>query len=77
MQSSNQSSAEAAETRCVCGQTTTRDPEVILNPEYSFSGWFFLAFGVTVTPKRIVYQCRHCGRKFAATTDTVELERHV
>lgn len=87
MPSSNQSSTKAspesaaasertAATTCVCGKSKTTDSDVILHPEYNLSGWFLLAFGVTVTPKRIVYQCRDCGRKFAATTDPVELERH-
>lgn len=54
--------------RCVCGEYTTDHPDVIIHPEYSFTGWFLLSFGVTVSPKRIVYQCK-CGRKFAASTD--------
>ncbi len=62
-------------TRCVCGEYSTDHPQVIIHPEYSFTGWFLLAFGVTISPKRIVYQCK-CGRKFAASTDPDVLARY-
>lgn len=61
--------------RCVCGEYTTDHPQVIIHPEYTLWGWFLLAFGVTVPPKRIVYECK-CGRKFAASTDPEVLARH-
>ncbi|MCR9145276.1 MAG: hypothetical protein NXI24_23760 [bacterium] len=74
----NQQAGESSEqvTRCVCGEYSTDHPQVIIHPEYSFTGWFLLAFGVTVSPKRIVYQCK-CGRKFAASTDPDVLARYI
>ena len=65
-----------AATVCPCGEYSTEHPDVIVHPQYSLTGWFLLAMGVSVTPKKIVFECR-CGRKFAASTDPAVLARHV
>ncbi len=59
---------------CACCGSTPGSEGVTPHPEYSLWGWFLLAFGVTVVPKKVTYECKN-GRKFAVETDPETLRR--
>jgi hypothetical protein len=44
-------------------------------PKYTVMGWVTLLWGVTVTPKRIDYQCMRCEEVIHTVRSDVELQR--
>ncbi len=45
-------------------------------PEYTFSRWVALMFGISARPVRIKYRCRRCDQIFDETSDPAVLGEH-
>ncbi len=49
------------ENKCSCGQNLTAN-DIVPENDYTFWGWILVTFGITATPKKVVYHCASCGK---------------
>ncbi len=59
---------------CRCGHT--RDHYMVsAEGKYTLGGWLLMLFGVSVTPRHVVFRCRRCGEVFDESTDEADRQR--
>ncbi len=60
--------------QCPCGHD--RNHHMVSGQgTYTWSGWFWVLFGVTTKPTRVSFRCRRCNTHFDESTDQYVLER--
>lgn len=60
---------------CRCGHGINHYM-VSAEPEYSFSGYVQLAFGISARPTKVRYRCRRCDFVLGSSTDPTVLDKH-
>ena len=62
------------EPRCRCGFRMGH-AMIKRTPKYTMLGWITLLWGVSITPKRIDYQCMRCEMVIHTVDSEIELNR--
>lgn len=60
---------------CTCGRPLD-DPAITSDPAYSLLGYFWLLFGITATPRYVVFKCFACNRTVYKSTDPAIVKAH-